>query len=108
MGYYILAQASNGDWYFNLKANNHEIILTSQRYSSKQNAKIGISSVQVNSPNEHQYDRLKSTANQPYFNLKATNGEIIGTSEMYSSVSARETGISSVKTNGPTETIIER
>jgi uncharacterized protein YegP (UPF0339 family) len=36
------------------------------------------------------------------FNLKAGNGEIIGTSEAYSSSAAREAGIASVKANGPT------
>ena len=33
--------------------------------------------------------------------LKAANGEIIGTNEMYSSSAAMEDGIKSVKTNGP-------
>jgi uncharacterized protein YegP (UPF0339 family) len=35
------------------------------------------------------------------FNLKAANGEIIGTSETYSSASARDHGIASVKANAP-------
>jgi len=37
--------------------------------------------------------------------LTATNGETIGKSEMYSSASAMETGIASVKTNAPTATV---
>ncbi|ALN64616.1 hypothetical protein GLA29479_5175 [Lysobacter antibioticus] len=36
------------------------------------------------------------------FNLKASNGQVIGTSELYSSESARDGGIASVKANGPT------
>ena len=35
------------------------------------------------------------------FNLKATNGQVIGTSEHYESESARESGIDSVKKNAP-------
>nr|WP_256365661.1 YegP family protein [Thioclava sp. JE_KL1] len=35
------------------------------------------------------------------FNLKATNGQVIGTSEAYSSEAARENGITSVKNNAP-------
>ncbi len=38
---------------------------------------------------------------QPFFVLTATNGQIIGKSEMYSLVSAMENGIQSVKNNGP-------
>ena len=36
-----------------------------------------------------------------YFNLKATNGQIIGTSELYEATSGMENGIASVKTNAP-------
>ena len=39
--------------------------------------------------------------------LMATNGQVIGTSEMYSSNSAMETGISSVKTNAPKATVVD-
>ena len=35
------------------------------------------------------------------FNLKAGNGQVIGTSESYNSPAARENGISSVKKNAP-------
>jgi uncharacterized protein YegP (UPF0339 family) len=35
------------------------------------------------------------------FNLKATNGQVIGTSESYSSEAARDKGIASVKANAP-------
>jgi len=35
------------------------------------------------------------------FNLKAGNGEVIGTSERYSTATARDGGIESVKANAP-------
>ncbi|MHB1108229.1 MAG: YegP family protein, partial [Lutibacter sp.] len=44
---------------------------------------------------------------QPYFNLKATNGQIIGNSEMYSSESGMENGIASVKKNAPEAEVVE-
>lgn len=47
-GYYILKQASNGKWMFNLHAANGEIIATSELYESKQGAENGIKSVQTN------------------------------------------------------------
>jgi uncharacterized protein YegP (UPF0339 family) len=61
--------------------------------------------VRVNSQLDHRFKRLVSKSGQPYFNLIAGNGEIIGTSEMYSSTTARETGIASVKNNAPKATI---
>jgi uncharacterized protein len=47
------------------------------------------------------FDRATSKADEPYFNLKASNGQGIGHSEMYSSVAAMENGIKSVQTNAP-------
>ena len=41
------------------------------------------------------------------FNLKATNGQVIGTSESYESASSRDNGIESVKTNAPNAEIID-
>ncbi len=38
---------------------------------------------------------------QFYFNLTATNGQVIATSEMYTTRSACENGIASVKANAP-------
>lgn len=104
-GKYELKKTSNGEFMFNLKAGNGEVILTSERYAAKSGAQNGIESVRVNSPHDSRYDRRASSAGQPYFVLKAGNGEIIGKSEMYSSASARDNGIESVKTNGSTTTV---
>lgn len=41
------------------------------------------------------------------FNLKASNGQVIGTSESYESAPARDNGIESVKTNAPTADIVD-
>ncbi|MCM4172627.1 DUF1508 domain-containing protein [Arenibacter sp. TNZ] len=45
------------------------------------------------------FKRNTASDGSPYFNLKASNGQVIGTSEMYSATSAMETGIASVKAN---------
>ena len=41
------------------------------------------------------------------FNLRATNGQVIGTSETYESNSACENGIASVKKNAPGAEILD-
>lgn len=40
-----------------------------------------------------------------YFNLKAANHQIIGSSQMYATAQSRETGIASVKANGTSQTV---
>ncbi|ABW32898.1 YegP family protein [Acaryochloris marina] len=96
-----LKVAANNQFHFNLKAGNGQVILTSEMYTTKAAALKGINSVQTNAPHDNLYDRRESKRQEPYFVLKATNGQIIGNSEMYSSTSAMENGISSVKTNAP-------
>lgn len=105
--YFSLKSGENDEFYFNLKAPNHEIILQSEGYKQKQGAKNGIKSVQENSQNEEQYERLISDNGKPYFLLKARNGEIIGVSEMYESTQAMENGIKSVMRNGQTSEIVD-
>lgn len=107
-GYYVLKKAANGQYMFNLKAGNHEIILTGETYSSKAAAQNGIASVQKNSPDDANYERKTASNGSPYFVLKSpANGQTLGRSEMYSSTSAMENGIASVKTNGPSGDIKE-
>lgn len=100
-GKYELKKSSNDQYFFNLKAGNGEIILTSEMYKAKASAENGINSVKENSSNNDRYERSEAANGEPYFVLKAGNGEIIGKSETYSSKDAMENGIESVKTNGP-------
>ena len=96
-----LKASSSGQFMFNLKAANGEIILTSELYGEKSAAENGIESTKKNSVEDGRYERKTSKGGAPYFVLKAGNGEIIGKSEMYSSVTAMESGIASVKKNAP-------
>lgn len=101
-GYFQLKTAASGQWMFNLKAGNHETVLTSQNYSSKQAAEAGIESVRKNAVNDAAFERKVASDKSPYFVLTApANGQTLGKSEMYSSTSAMEGGIASVKANAP-------
>lgn len=106
-GQFELKQTENGQFMFNLKAGNGQIILTSQRYQAKDSAKDGIESVRKHAGADTNFERKTSTAGEPYFVLKAANGQVIGQSEMYSSVSAMENGIASVMANAGTAPVVE-
>ena len=105
MGKFEITKRTNGDYQFNLKAGNGQIILTSQGYSAKAGCENGIESVKKNSADDARFDRKISSNGKPYFNLTAINGQNIGGSEMYESVASRENGIESVKKNAPDATI---
>ena len=95
----IFQSDKNEKFYFNLKAKNGQIILSSQAYESKAGVKNGISSVQENADDESKYERKTASNGKFHFNLKSGNGQIIGSSQMYSSEAGMENGIESVKTN---------
>src|SRR4051794_13515711 len=96
---FVIKNSSDGQYMFVLKAGNNEVILTSELYTQKQGAEKGIASVRANASEDARFDRRTSKAGEPYFVLKASNGEIIGTSEMYSSASSMRKGIASVRKN---------
>ncbi|MCL4639407.1 DUF1508 domain-containing protein, partial [Brucella intermedia] len=77
------------------------------QYTTKSACNNGISSVKENAKLDERYDSKESSNGKFFFNLKAKNGQIIGTSEMYETSSGRDNGISSVKKNAPDATTIE-
>ena len=106
MGKFIITKSEkSGDFYFNLKAGNGEIILTSQGYSSKDACENGIESVRTNSQSLSRFEKKDAKNGQVFFNLKAANGQVIGTSELYKSTAGRDNGMDSVKRNAPAATI---
>ena len=101
MGKFEIKKDKSGKLRFNLKAGNGQIILSSEAYESKASCNNGIESVRKNSQDDARYERKTAKDGSPYFNLKSTNGQVIGNSEMYSSASAMENGVESVKKNAP-------
>lgn len=104
-GSYELSKNSKEQYSFVLKAGNGEVILRSEQYESRASALNGIASVQTNSPLAERFERKEASDGRPYFNLKAGNHQVIGTSQMYASVASRDNGIQSVQTNGPSTTM---
>lgn len=101
MGKFVVTKNAGDNYYFNLKADNGQVIMTSQGYSTKAACMNGVESVKTNAPDDGQFARKDSANNKYYFNLKAANGQIIGTSQMYESAAGRDNGIESVKSNAP-------
>lgn len=101
MGKFVITKRTNGEFQFNLKAGNGQTILASEGYTTKAACDNGIESVRKNSQDASRFDRKESSNGKQYFSLKASNGQIIGSSEMYESASARDNGIESVMKNAP-------
>lgn len=99
MGKFVISKRSNGEYQFNLKALNGQVILTSEGYKAKASCLNGIESVKRNSQSDSKFERKTSKNNKYYFTLKSGNGQVIGMSEMYDTGAACENGVRSVMTN---------
>ena len=100
-GKFELYKDKAGAFRFRLKAGNGQIILASEGYKQRASADNGIESVRRNSADDSRFDRAETKSGKYRFNLKASNGQVIGTSESYESSSSRDNGIASVKKNAP-------
>jgi len=96
-----------GEHRFRLKAGNGENILASEWYSAKDGCENGIASVKKNSQDRDMFE-VKETSNGGWmFNLKAGNGQVIGTSQTYKSKDECENGVESVMNNAPDAPVVE-
>lgn len=121
MGKFVIRTTNTGVK-FDLKAGNGEVIATSEVYTTLDACKNGIASVVKNAPVagvENQtvegYEAVKCPKFEIYtdkagefrFRLKATNGQVIATSEGYKALSGCENGVESVKKNAVDAKIVE-
>ena len=120
MGKYVIKTTNTGVK-FDLKAGNGEVIATSEVYSSMASCKKGIASVQKNAPiagvedqtaegfaavKHPKFEVYADKAGEFRFRLKATNGQVIATSEGYKAMASCLNGIESVKKNAESDITI--
>ena len=121
MGKFVVREVPSGIK-FDLKATNGEIIATSEVYKGKKSCLNGVKSVIKNAPvanvedqTVENFEKAKCPKFEMYtdkagefrFRLKATNGQIIATSEGYKAKASCLNGIESVKKNAPEAEIAE-
>ena len=120
MGKFVIKQVKTG-LMFTLKANNGQVIATSEVYNSDAACRNGIDSVRRNAPiapvenqtvegyqvEKHpKFEVYQDKAGEFRFRLKATNGQIIAVGEGYKQLSGCLNGVESVKTNAPDAEIV--
>ena len=89
---------STAGFHFNLHAKNGETVLSSETYSTKAAAWNGAFAVQAASANAAAFTVKTAADGRFYFTLTAQNGQIVGVSQMYTTKTAAQAGITSVQT----------
>ena len=120
MGKFLVKTVNTGIK-FDLLAGNHQVIGTSEVYSSKASCLNGIESVKKNAPiaavedqtvegyatEKHpKFEIYKDKAGEFRFRLKAANGEIILTGESYKAKAGCLKGIESIRNNAPESPVV--
>lgn len=88
-----------GKYHFRLKARNNQIILASEAYNTKKAAEKSIISIQKYAFSASNFEEKEATDGRTYFVVKAKNGEVVGTSQMYKSKSGLKKGMNSLLNN---------
>jgi uncharacterized protein YegP (UPF0339 family) len=110
-GAFELRDAKDGETYFVLKAANHEIVGTSEMYTTRGNAQKGADGMKALA---HEVARAEAQAAKRlgrfesfsgedqlvYFSLFAGNGQIVMQSQGYQSIAGAKKGVKSVRANG--------
>lgn len=92
-----VAAGETGQFHFNLFAKNGEIVLSSESYTSEAAAWNGAFAVQDAASVATNFAVKTASDGRFYFTLTADNGQTVGTSQMYTTKSAAQAGITSVQ-----------
>jgi uncharacterized protein YegP (UPF0339 family) len=98
---FVISKKTSGEFKFDFIDKKGSVILSSGSYTRKRMCINGIESVRRNSQDCKKFNRKASSSSEPYFNLKAFNGKILGISQVFEDKVSRDNGIESVKSNAP-------
>ncbi len=101
-----IAIGATNQYHFNFHAANGQIVLTSESYTTEAAAIDGAMSVQDNAVSSKNFDVLEASGGTYYFNLIASNGQVIGTSQQYATKSDAQKGVTAVISLAKTVTVL--
>lgn len=103
----VYQSGKKNEFRFRLKANNGQIILSSEGYTSRAACINGIESVKKNAKDPKRYVKSQTPGKMFRFAVTAANNQIIGVSQNYKSESGRNNGIDSVARNAVEADIVD-
>lgn len=102
-GYYQLIEGHDGGFMFALRAGNHETILESRVYWSRQAALDAVEALRRLSQRPESFIRCESPEGTHHFEVRDTEGRLLGRSPGCGSRSGLSAGIASVMRNAPSQ-----
>lgn len=78
-----------------------DTLIRSDNYTARKNASLGVASVKKNCVNYNRYELKETKSGKFYFNIKASNGQVVATSSLFSTPALRDDAISQMKIEAP-------
>ncbi len=97
LGKWIIKEKGEGEFVAYLYANNKEIMLTSETYSSPDGAKKGIATIRKNAAIDENFTYYRDKNKNYFFKLKTSKNRLLCAGETYANKSACLKSIESVK-----------
>jgi uncharacterized protein YegP (UPF0339 family) len=91
-----ISQGASGQYHFNFDAANGQVVLSSESYTTEAAAFNGALAVQTDGQDAANYTLLTNAAGGFYFTVTALNGQVISTSQQYTTKSAAQAAIKAV------------
>ena len=98
---YELTAQKGGKFVYCLKTTIGQVMFTSPEFGTKAEALAAIEQCRASTPNESQFELKKLPTQALFFVLKSSDGQVLGTSELYGTNDWRAKGIATVKSMGP-------
>jgi len=92
-----IGAGQSGQYHFNFHAVNGQVVLSSESYTTEAAAYNGAFAVQQDGQNAAAYTISESAGGTFYFTVKADNGQVIGTSQQYSTRSNAQAGATALQ-----------
>lgn len=107
MGMYEISKSNNGQFRVALRSFNGELLLISENFKSKASAVNLVDSIAKNAINYDNFDIKETSNGKYYFDLKASNHQILATSKFYEDMASLTIGLELVKRNSLSNKIID-
>ena len=101
-----VSKGDSGQYHFNLFAKNGQIVVSSESYTTEAAAYNGAIAVQQEGQAKASYTVKANSSGGYYFNVKALNGQVIGTSQQYTTKASAEAAVTATIALMPAITVL--
>lgn len=104
---FIIRTGKHHQFFFDLKAENGDVLITSEAFHTKAACNTVIESLKAVAKDDNKYERMKAATEHYYFIIKGGNGKQIAKSVLFPTPADRNAAIKSVEAEGHDAVIVE-